>query len=99
MAGRTVQWRAPFVNTRLDRALLDPAAVKLSALLPKTADPCGRVVYGQTSNSNGWQFVARVDYQLSDKHSLFGRFLRAYQNDISPFEYTSDNILTATNGT
>ncbi len=98
-AGRTITLRAPFVNNRVDPALLDSSAVKLSALLPKTDDPCGRVVYGQTSNSNAWQFVTRIDYQLSEKHSLFGRFLRAYQNDISPFEYTPSNILTAANGT
>ena len=97
--GRTISLRAPFVNNRIDPNLLDPAAVKLSALLPNTSDPCGRVVYGQTSNSNAWQLVARMDYQLSDKHSLFGRYLRAYENDLSPFEYTPNNILTATNGT
>src|SRR5262249_14215225 len=62
-------------------------------------DPCGRVVYGQTSNTNAWQFVARVDYQKSDKHSLFGRFLRAYENDPSPFDYTPNNIFNAKNGT
>src|SRR5207302_4113211 len=66
-AGRQITLRAPFANNRVDPALLDSAAVKLSALLPKTDDPCGRVVYGQTSNSNAWQFVARMDYQLSDK--------------------------------
>src|SRR2546426_663714 len=43
--------------------------------------------------------TTRMRFQLSDKHSLFGRFLRAYQNDISPFEFTPNNILTATNGT
>jgi hypothetical protein len=98
-AGRTITLRAPFVNNRVDPALLSPAAVKLSALLPKADDPCGRVVYGRTSNSNNWQLVARMDYQLSAKNSLFGRVLRAHHNDPSPFQSTPDNILNAANGT
>jgi hypothetical protein len=96
---RALVLKAPFNNNRVDPALLNPAAVKLSALLPKADDACGRVSYGRTSNSNNWQIVARMDYQWSTKHSLFGRVLRAYQNDPSPFEYTPDNILNAANGT
>ena len=41
--GRQINLGAPFVGNRIDPARLSPAAVKVSALLPKTTDPCGQV--------------------------------------------------------
>ncbi len=89
--------RAPFVNNRIDPARFSPAAVKLSALLPTTNDPCGQITFGSTNNFDDSQYVGRIDYQLSEKHSLFGRFIRSYNNNISPFKYTPENILNAAN--
>jgi hypothetical protein len=61
--------RAPFVNNRLDPASFSPAAVKLSKLLPTTTDPCGQVTYGIREDSNEWQGVGKVDYQLTADHT------------------------------
>jgi hypothetical protein len=96
---RATALRSPFNDNRIDPALFSPAALKLTALLPKTNDPCGQFFYGQRNNSNNSQVVGRIDYQLSEKHSLFGRFMRSYNENITPFKYTPDIVLTAINGT
>ena len=41
--------------------------------------------------------MTRIDYQLSDKHSLFGRYVWNTLELIHPFTYTPDNILNTTN--
>ena len=73
--GRQISLTAPFVNNRIDPSLFSKPAVTVAGLLPSTGDPCGRVVFGQRTPTNQGQYVGRVDYQLSDKHSLFGRYL------------------------
>jgi hypothetical protein len=97
-SGRPITLRAPFANNRIDPALFSPAAVKLSSFLPKTTDPCGEVKYGRKANTNDSQFLIRGDYEQSAQHSLFGRFMRSYYNNPSPFSYTPDNILNTDNG-
>jgi hypothetical protein len=68
---------APFVNNRIDPARFSPAVMKIVGRsdFPKTSDPCGRVTFGMRTLSNNNQLVSRVDYKMSDKHSLFGRFM------------------------
>ena len=53
---------------------IDPAAVKLAQALPPTTGPCGNTSYGLVTKINEGQFVARVDYQISEKQSLFARY-------------------------
>jgi carboxypeptidase family protein len=96
-AGRTITLRAPFVNNRIDPSQFSPAALKLAAKLPKVDNPCGELTYGRRSNSNDLQIVGRVDFQMSNKHSLFGRYLGANNDPKSAFDYTPDNLLNAGN--
>jgi hypothetical protein len=42
---------------------------------PATTDPCGRTVYPLVADQDENLYVAKVDYQISDKQSLFGRFM------------------------
>jgi hypothetical protein len=73
--GRQITLRAPFVNNRTDPAQFSKAAVAFAKLLPGTSDPCGRVIYSNPSRQDGQMAIGRIDYQKSDKHSLFGRYL------------------------
>src|SRR5437588_5711952 len=57
-----------FVNNRVSPALFSPAAVKLSSKLPKTDDPCGKVLYGMPRPENANMAVGRVDYR-SEEHT------------------------------
>ena len=94
-AGRQLTLRAPFVNNRLDPSLFDPIALRLTAKLPKTTDPCGLVTYGRRSVENQGQTIAKVDYHASAKHSLLGRFMYASFESPAPFKYSPENFLNA----
>jgi Carboxypeptidase regulatory-like domain len=94
-AGRQIALRSPFVNNRINPALFSPAAVKLSARLPKPNNECGELTYGQKNIENDNQVVSKLDYQLNDKHSLFGRYMYGLFQAPSPFKFTPDNVLNA----
>jgi Carboxypeptidase regulatory-like domain/TonB dependent receptor len=64
-----------FVNNMISPTLLSPVAVNVAKTFPVTANPCGRTLYGLVADQDENLYVAKVDYQLSSKHSLFGRFM------------------------
>src|ERR1019366_10327318 len=64
---------AGLVNNQLP--VLDPIAVKLSQYLPASTNACGLTYYGVPVHENVGQAVARVDYQLSNKQSIFARYI------------------------
>src|SRR5688572_17094588 len=88
---------APFVGNRIDPALLSPAAVRIARQLPTTTDPCGRTGVTNPRNINEMQAIGRVDYQLSQNHSLFGRYIATTFFFDPPFA-ESQNILSTTIG-
>jgi hypothetical protein len=96
--GRQLTLGAPFVNNRIDPARFSVVARNLVThqLFPKTADPCGEIRFGSTPQLNEWVTTGRVDYQWTDKHSIFGRYLDARRD--TPTDYDGQNILTLTNG-
>jgi hypothetical protein len=89
--------RAPFVNNRVDPALFSKAAVAIAGKLPKTDDPCGRIIYGIPSIEDRRMIVGRMDYQWSANHSLFGRYLEEDIFQPSPYSI-SKNLLSAGTG-
>jgi hypothetical protein len=95
--GRQIALRAPFVNNQVSPTLLSKAAVNLSKLLPQTSDPCGRVVFGNQLRTNLHMFVGRMDYQVSDKNSVFARYLADSNKQPPPYSL-NQNILSPENG-
>src|SRR5437867_2134894 len=81
-----------FVNNQISPSRFDPVALKIASLLPKTDDACGKTTYGSKSNQDEHILVQRLDYQKSQKHSLFGRFLLA--NLETPSTYDGKNPIT-----
>jgi hypothetical protein len=74
---------------------VNPVAAKIVAQLTKgagTPDKCGKVFYGLTGNQNQSDIVGRMDYQLSAKHSLFGRVTTNILD--TPSTYDGVNPLT-----
>jgi hypothetical protein len=91
--------RAPFVENRISPSLLSAPATNLGSKLPATADPCGRIVFGVANISDDRQGTARADFNASENHTLFGRYLAA--NFVSPDPYSlTPNVLQtgASNG-
>src|SRR5438034_1211116 len=92
--GRQINLRAPFVNNRIDPALFSRPAVRLASKLPGTSDPCGRFNYGVPRREDDHTAVARIDYQRSASHSVFGRYL--IDSVDSPPSFNADkNVLNA----
>jgi hypothetical protein len=98
-AGRQVTLRAPFVNNRIDPALYSKPALfivnwKGKLPFPTTQNPCGEFTFGgaydsRVSTLNLASYVGKVDYQKSDKHSLFGRVLIAPDNKPNPQNFNT----------
>jgi hypothetical protein len=92
--GRQITLRGGFVNNQINPALFSPAGVNLARRLPSTTDPCGRIAWALPSERNEGQAVSKIDYQWSGNHSLFGRYMYAFDNSPSPLTQT-DNILAS----
>ncbi len=63
-----------FVNNQISPSLFSAPAVKLASLLPVSTDPCGKIQFGAPNNLTENQGLARIDYQINSKHSVFGRY-------------------------
>jgi hypothetical protein len=87
----------PLTNDQINPTRFDPAAVALAKYLPQTASPCGRVSFGIPVQSNESQYVGRVDWVVSPKHSIYSRyFLDDYT--LEAFFNSRDILVTSTSG-
>jgi hypothetical protein len=75
---------------------LSPAAVNISAQLPQTSDPCGKVATGNPLHDNQFQIPVRLDYHLSDKHSFFARYMATKDDQMVPYAIKPTDVLTST---
>jgi hypothetical protein len=96
-AGRQVALRAPFANNRINPATFSPAALALAAKLPKADDECGQVTFQQPGDEDLGQAVARIDFQQSANHSIFGRYIATFDKAPAAYEKTN-NVLTLERG-
>ncbi|PWT97987.1 MAG: TonB-dependent receptor [Terriglobia bacterium] len=99
--GRPLTLKAPFAGNQISPGLFSPVAVAImkSGKLPIASDPCGKVQFGMKPVTNEDLTIDKVDYQLSEKHSFFGRYELAHL--IDPPGYMAGNLLTtgsASNG-
>ena len=92
--GRQIMLRGAFVNNTVTPALFSLAALNITSRLPKTTDPCGRVLFGNITHENDLQIPIRADYQWSAKQSLFARYLLNRIEQMTPFDLAPDNVLT-----
>ena len=91
-SGRAVALRAPFVNNQVSPSAFSPAAMKLLQYVPTTADPCGLYQFGIPNDNTENQVLGKVDYKISNAHSVFGRYLFALYDN--PAYYDGKNALT-----
>jgi hypothetical protein len=96
-AGRQITLRAPFVGNRVDPSQFSPAALRLSAKLPSSSDPCGRITTGNPVHRNQHMAVTKIDYQRSANHSIFGRYLVDSIVETPPYALNR-NLFSAING-
>ncbi len=99
--GRDVTLAAPFGTGGFARNTIDPRlfssqALALSARLPKSENECGLTQFGGVGSINEYLTAVKVDYQKTDRHSLFVRYMGARKD--APWDYDGKNILTSSKG-
>jgi hypothetical protein len=87
-----------FVNNRINPPLLSPAAVRIAGMLPATSDPCGQISYSRPTKPRESQPIARVDWRLNTRHTLFARYMLSTTFWDPAFANANGNILAATLG-
>ena len=86
-----------FSNKQIPTTRFSAPALAIVKMLPKSNDPCGRVPYGPIQQQNENQVLGRVDYQISSRQMLFGRYMASKY--LQPPSYSlSKNILDTTGG-
>ena len=79
----------PFENDYVSPMRFNSASLGVLKFVPISSDPCGKIVYSVPSNSHENLYVDRVDWNLSEKHTLFFRDFHAINNQPSSFNGTS----------
>jgi Carboxypeptidase regulatory-like domain/TonB dependent receptor len=65
----------PYANNQIPVSTFDPAALRVAtSYVPVSTDPCGRIQYGIPANNPDNQWIGRVDYNINQKHQMFGRY-------------------------
>jgi carboxypeptidase family protein len=86
--------RTPFINNRIDPAQYSPAAVVLATkYLPTPTDACGKTSFGRKRNIDEHLIVGKMDWQPSQKHSMFGRYEVGYLDQ--PSDYNGKTAISA----
>ena len=81
-----------FVNNQISPTKFNPAALIIDQRLPVPTNGCGETVFGLLNNQSEELGVARLDYQVSDKQSLFFRAM--FPHLYVPSTYNGTNALT-----
>jgi hypothetical protein len=72
--GKALTLGGPFAGNKVSPELFNSASLQIVKTLPAASDPCGRTVFGAVSDSNEHQIIGKIDYQINEKHTLFGRY-------------------------
>jgi Carboxypeptidase regulatory-like domain len=93
-AGRQITLTGPLVGSGnvIDPSKFSTVALNFLKHVPVSSDPCGRLQYGIPNNSTEHQALAKVDYTISEKRSLFVRYFYAVYDN--PATYDGTNVLT-----
>jgi hypothetical protein len=87
-----------FTNNILSPSLISPQAVAIASHFQTTTDPCGKVIWGNPTHENDGQIIGRIDYQLSNTQTIFGRYLATYQHAPVPYTISKSLLSTSSNG-
>ena len=93
--GQQLNLRGGFVNNMISPSLFSPAAVAIAKRLPAGSGPCGIITQTIPLHENDLQAPLRIDYQLSDKQTIFARFMIARQDAVVPYTLEPNNVLAA----
>ena len=88
---------ANYLNNQIPVSQFSPQALAIVKKLPAAVGPCGQVSFGPVTKINEAQGLGRVDYTISQKQTLFGRYM-ATTYLLPPAFSLSQNILDTVQG-
>jgi hypothetical protein len=100
--GKTIALKDPrdptgktlFANNQVPVSLFSPAALKMMTFYPAPQDGCGTSYYGDVSNQTENLGVAKGDYQMTSRQTLFLRYFVTHS--LQPPPYSGGNPLSMT---
>ena len=85
-----------YTNNVLNYAV--PSVVtKFASYFPVGPEPCGNVTYSIVNNQNEHMGIAKVDYQINSKQSLFVRYFATHE--LQPSSYAGTQLSVTNAGT
>ena len=88
---------ANYPNNQIPVSQFSPQALAIVKKFPDAVGPCGQVSFGPVTKINEAQGLGRVDYTISQKQTLFGRYM-ATTYLLPPAFSLSKNILDTVQG-
>ena len=85
---------ADFADGIVSPTRYSAAARRLAARLPQPQNDCGELRWGNRTERHDKQSVTRLDYQIGQSLSLFGRYMATLHD--APVTFDSNNLLSAT---
>jgi hypothetical protein len=79
-------------------SLFSAQAKAIVKLLPTTTNPCGQTPYGPVAKLNDYQVLGRVDYQISDRQQIFGRYMATAFLQPASYGFSKNLLDTAQGG-
>jgi len=89
-----VYTRTPFINNRIPKSMMDPAALKIASLypVPNQSVPTGKIPQNNYFMSTPGKLTTdqgdgRVDYRINDRNSIFGSisWTNTDKSSVAPF--------------
>ena len=92
--GTPVTLKTPFMNNQLSQ--VDPVALALAKQLTPTTNPCGQATYTTRIAQDANQYIGKLDYQISDKQSLFARYIASTIEQPEPYNLSKVLLASGT---
>jgi carboxypeptidase family protein/TonB-dependent receptor-like protein len=84
---KTLSGSLGFVDNQISPTRFNQSALAIQKKgLPVSTNPCGQIQYGLRSNSEDHSGIARIDYQLAAKHSMYGRLVESNLDQASTYD-------------
>jgi hypothetical protein len=84
---KTLSSSLGFVNNTISPSLLNPVSVNIAKTLPAVLnDPCGKTLFGLVADQDENLVTAKVDWQINEKNSFFGRYMSGSLNQTSTYD-------------
>ena len=89
--------KAPYMNNVLPTSLISPQAIAFASHFPVGPGPCGNTTYTQIADQTEHMGLAKIDYQVSTKQSIFARYYITHS--LTPSSFTGTELSVQNAGT